>query len=106
ISDAGNVTEGNSGTTNAVFTITLSLPSTQTIMVYYDSQDGTRTSGSDYPSVYTAAIFNPGETSKNVNVAVKGDTVVEGNESFSVWIAGTPAYSVGRSQGFATIVDD
>ena len=46
------VTEGNSGTANAVFTVTLSAPSYQTITVSYQTVDGTASAGADY--VYTA----------------------------------------------------
>src|SRR5262249_46779209 len=43
-----SVTEGNSGTTTAVFTVTLSPPATQTVTVHYATSDGTATAGSDY----------------------------------------------------------
>src|SRR2546427_2077375 len=47
INDA-TVTEGNQGTTNAVFTVRLSAVSGQTVTVHFATADGTATAGSDY----------------------------------------------------------
>ncbi len=47
ISDV-SVTEGNSGTVNAAFTVSLSPASGQTVTVNYATANGTATAGSDY----------------------------------------------------------
>ena len=47
ISDV-SVTEGNTGTVAATFTVTLSAASTQTVTVAYATSNGTATAGSDY----------------------------------------------------------
>src|SRR5439155_20364965 len=47
ISDA-TVIEGNSGTVNAVFTVSLSAPSDKSITVSYATADGTASAGADY----------------------------------------------------------
>ena len=59
-----NVTlaEGNSGTTDAVFTVTLSAPSSVTTTVSYTTANGTATAGSDYQSRSGSLSFAPGET--------------------------------------------
>jgi hypothetical protein len=62
------VTEGNSGTVNATFTVTLSPASAQTVTVDYGTTDGTATAGSDYVSVSGQVSFQPGETSQPVTV--------------------------------------
>src|SRR5207253_143148 len=78
--------EGNSGTTNFDFTVSLSNPTTQTVTVNYATADGTATlANNDYqPISPTLLMFNPGDTSKTVRVLVNGDTVVEPNENFFI----------------------
>jgi microcystin-dependent protein len=82
----GNVSqnEGNSGTTNFGFNFTLSNPSTQNISVQYATADVSAQAGSDYTAVSGTVTFNPGETSKTVNVAVNGDTTNELDETFKL----------------------
>src|SRR4029079_6265124 len=83
VSDAAPVTEGNSGTTPATFTISLSAPSSHVVTVGYYTSGGTATSGSDYVMPNGLATFNPGQTSVTVAVPVIGDSAYEGNETFS-----------------------
>ncbi|MEO6435625.1 MAG: Calx-beta domain-containing protein [Tepidisphaeraceae bacterium] len=67
------VTEGNAGSTNAVFTVSLSKASTQTITVQYATADGTATAGSDYLATAGTLTFAPGQTSRTISVTVLGD---------------------------------
>ncbi len=79
------VTEGNSGTTDAVFTVTLSKASTSTVTVQYSTQDNSATAPDDYTAIGLGTVtFNPGQTSKNITVKVKGDLNVEPTETFFV----------------------
>src|SRR5690242_9469150 len=55
-----SITEGNSGTKLATFTLTLSGPSVETIAIRAITADGTATAGSDYNSVNTVVVFQPG----------------------------------------------
>ena len=101
------VLEGDAGTTNAVFTVTLSAPSTQTVTVVATSADGSATSPSDYLTLPpTTLTFNPGETSKTVSVTINGDTVVEANENFFVNLTAVVNATVSDSQGMGTIIND
>ena len=52
--------------------------------VKYATADGTATAGSDYNAASGTLTFAAGETSKTVTVAVRGDTLVEGAETFRV----------------------
>ncbi len=70
------VTEGNSGSTNAVFTVTLSAPSTNTVTVNYATAPGSATAPADYTSTSGTLTFNPGETALQIVVQVQGDTSV------------------------------
>src|SRR5262249_20970625 len=77
------VVEGNSGTVDAVFTITLSTPSSSTGGGGGGTASGTATSGTDYyPVGGGGPSFAPGETTKTVAVPVIGDTVAEPDETF------------------------
>lgn len=76
--------EGKSGNTAFIFTVTLSKPSTQTITVSYQTENGTAQAGSDYTATSGTLTFSPGQTSKTITVNVKGDKTVEGNETFFV----------------------
>ena len=106
ISDV-TVREGNSGTTNAVFTVTLSAASTQTVTVVANSADGTASSPSDYIAISpTTLTFLPGQTFKTVTVAVKGDTLVELNETFFVNLTSAVNATFADAQGLGTILND
>src|SRR6266496_4368290 len=84
ISDA-SVTEGNSGTTNAVFTVNLNTPSAQTITVNYATADITATlADNDYQSASGTLTFDPGQTNRTITVVVNGDTKFEPNEFIRV----------------------
>ena len=77
-----SVTEGNSGTTNATFTVSLSAASGRTVTVNYITAAISATASVDYNEVSGELTFNPGETSKTVNVEVIGDTRDEPGEIF------------------------
>ncbi|MEH2067537.1 MAG: DUF4347 domain-containing protein [Nostoc sp.] len=106
ISDV-SVTEGNTGMiTNANFAITLSNPSYQQVIVYYNSSDGTALSDSDYNSGLGTIVFNPGETLKTISFGVRGDNKVEANETFFVNLYSTANAAIADSRGIATIRND
>ncbi|MEO8425286.1 MAG: Calx-beta domain-containing protein, partial [Actinomycetota bacterium] len=100
------VTEGNSGTVNAVFTPTLSGPSANTVTVNYATAPGSATAPADYTSTSGTLTFNPGETSLQVIVLVQGDTVGEANETFSVNLSGASNATIADSSGLGTITDN
>jgi methionine-rich copper-binding protein CopC len=105
INDA-TVTEGNSGTVNAVFTVTLSAQSGQTVTVNYATANGTATAGSDYQAQSNTLTFAPGETTKTISVVVNGDTASETDENFFVNLSGATNASISDAQGVGTIVSD
>lgn len=112
ISDA-RVTEGNSGTVNAVFNVTLSnapfadAPSGTTIAsVQYATANGTATSGSDYASTSGTINFTSTGT-VTVTVPVSGDTLKESNEFFFVNLSNPSINTtIVDGQGAGIIVDD
>ena len=100
------VVEGNSGTSTALFTVTLSGPSASTVTVQWSTSDGTATAGSDYQAGSGTLSFAPGETSKTIAVTIDGDTLVENNETFFVDLSGAVNATLADAQGGGTIVDD
>ncbi|MEB3189974.1 MAG: Calx-beta domain-containing protein [Snowella sp.] len=102
-----SVTEGNTGTTNAVFTVSLSNASTSNVTVNYATANDTAIAGSDYTALASTLLtFAPGETSKTVTVAVTGDTTVEANESFFVNLTNAAGATIADNQGKGTITND
>ena len=78
------VTEGNSGSVNATFTITLAGQPILPVTVNYATRDVSATAGSDYTTASGSVVFRPGETTKTFTVAVSGDLVAEPDETFQV----------------------
>ncbi len=101
-----SVTEGNSGTTNAAFTVTLSSASTNPITVAYSTSSGTATAGSDFTATSGTLTFAPGVTSQTVNVGVLGDTTSESNETFTVALSNPSGASIARATATGTIAND
>ena len=79
-----NVTEGNSGTINASFPVTLTRASSLTVTVNYATASGTAGAPDDYTTRTGTVTFAPGETTQNVLVPIVGDAVNEPAETFVV----------------------
>jgi hypothetical protein len=105
VSDA-TVNEGNSGTSYAVFTLTLSKPISQAVTLSYSTADNTALSGSDYQGVSGGAAFQPGQTTTTISVAVYGDTVPEADKTFFLNLSSPVNATLSRTQATGTIVDD
>jgi len=100
------VLEGNSGTVNASFTVSLSAPSSQIVSVSFATANGTATAGSDYVAASGTATFPIGVTTQPVTVAVNGDVVTESNEAFFVNLSNPTNATLADAQGIGTITDD
>ena len=100
------VTEGDSGTTTAEFTVSLDQPAQNEVTVDYATSDDTATAGDDYESTSGSLVFSPSETEKTVNVDVYGDTQVEGDETFSLDLSSPTNAELGTSAATGTIVDE
>src|SRR5439155_16330848 len=100
------VTEGNTGTVNATFTLSLSYASDQAVTVHYATADGTATAGSDYAAASGDVTFAIGQTSQTITVAVIGDRLAEPTETFAINLSAPTNATIGNGQGIGTIVDD
>ena len=118
-----SVIEGDSGTADLTFTVSLSVASgTPVTVAYSDAGTGTATSGTDYTALvgtrlnwapgtswYGAGLltFPPGTTSQTITVPVRGDTTDELNETVEVILqVATGARISSSAIGTGTIMDD
>ena len=101
-----SLTEGQSGTSAATFTVTLSPTSTQTVTVAYATADGTAAAGSDYVAKSGTLFFPAGVSTRPISVTVNGDTAVEPNETFSVRLSSPTNAVLGTASGTGTILTD
>jgi subtilisin family serine protease len=104
--DDVTVSEGNSGTTNATFTVSLSFASTQPVTVNYATANGSATAGVDYVAGSGTLTFPAGSLSQSLGVAVNGDTAAETAETFFVNLSGATNATLADAQGAGTINDD
>ncbi len=105
VADA-SVSEGDSGTHDLAFTVTLSSAATGPVTVAYQTANGTATAGTDYAAQSGTLTFAAGETSKVVHVSVTGDTAVEANETLSLALSSPSGATIARGTATGTIVND
>ena len=100
--------EGNSGTTNFTFTVTLSYTTNSTVSVNYTTANGTATAPSDYTASIGTIFFAPGTTTQTITIPVVGDTTAEANETFTVNLnmSGFNWATLANSQGTGAILND
>ena len=107
-----SASEGDSGSTNMTFTVTLAKAVTEAVTVNYATSDGTATAGRDYTAVSNGSVtIVAGNTTAAVTVPVTGDETDELNETFNVTISlpsdTTAAAIAGAAAAAAgTILDD
>ena len=100
------VAEGNSGSSNLAFTVSLSKASTSTVTVGYSTANGTATAGQDYTAASGTLSFAPGVTSQQVGVVVAGDTAVEPDETLTVSLSNASGATIATASATGTIVSD
>ena len=105
ISDV-TLTEGNSGTTNADFAVTLFGNPTQTVTVDYATADGSAVAGSDYTSADDTLTFVAGGAKQSVLVGVIGETTYENDETFSVGLSNATNATILDATGLGSILND
>jgi Mg-chelatase subunit ChlD len=96
----------NEAAGTATYDVVLSNPTLQTVTVRVATQDGTARAGSDYTAVDQVLTFAPGETTKQVTVAITNDTVFEGKEDYTVVLSGPANATLGTDHVTTQIADD
>jgi probable HAF family extracellular repeat protein len=105
ISDVSK-TEGRSGTTLFVFTVSLSAPSDVPVTVNFATANGTAKAGEDYDARSGTLTFAAGETTKTITIVVRGDRKAEAAETFAVNLSGGPGLWIEDGQGIGVIQND
>ncbi len=98
--------EGDSGTTQFVFTVMLSNTSINAVTVAYQTQDGTAIAGSDYTATSGTLTFAADTTSQTLTVNVLGDLNKESDETFTVALSNPANGSLSKNSAVGTIVDE
>jgi RHS repeat-associated protein len=101
-----SVTEGDAGTVNAIFTVTLASPSSRVITVDFTTVDGTAVAGIDYQTLSGTLTFNPGETTQTIEVAIIGNSKNEIDKAFSVSLNNATNATIADDSGTITIIDN
>jgi subtilisin family serine protease len=102
-----SVSEGNSGTTTAAFSVTLSQTYSGTVSVDYATQDiSAKTSDNDYVATSGTLVFTAGQTTKTISVIISGDLKFEPNETFYVNLSNPINAVFGDPQAIGTILND
>lgn len=79
-----SIAEGNSSYNSVYVYVLFSQPLTAPVTVHYETVGGTATSGEDYYSKSGTATFPAGTESSWFSISVRGDTAIEGDESFAL----------------------
>jgi len=101
-----SVSEGESGTRDAVFTVFLSPPSSSTVTVSWATADGSAAAPLDYTASSGPLAFAPNETSKTLAVPVVGDALVEPDEAFSMSLMTPANAAIADGEAIGTIAND
>ncbi|PWS38324.1 hypothetical protein DFH01_03275 [Falsiroseomonas bella] len=105
-----SIAEGDSGTTQLVFTVTRS-DNTGAFTLDFVTADGGATAGSDYEAASGTLTFAAGgDLTQTISVTVNGDTVFEGDESFTVTLSNLAVTggtaTLDDASGTGTILND
>jgi hypothetical protein len=107
--------EGDSGTSYFTIPVFLSVPNDEwdesraydmAVSVSFAWQDGAAVAGVDFLPTTGTLSFAPGETTKTIELAIYGDRLVEGHESFFVNLSGAQNALIVPDQGKVTILDN
>ncbi len=100
--------EGNAGPTAMNFVVTLTPASGATTSFNAATADGGATvANNDYVALASTPFTIPaGQTTLTIPVTINGDTVFEGNETFSVNLTGITNATPGTLAGTGTILED
>ena len=105
VADA-SVTEGDSGTVEMRFTVSLSRAPIETVTMRYATADGSALASTDYEARSGKVFFQPGVSVSGVTVRVRGDVVPENDERFTVTLSDLVNVAPGRTQATGSILDD
>ena len=95
------------GAGTMVFTVTMSLASSDAVTVSYQTQGGTATQGTDYEGTTSTVTFSPlGDLTQAITVTITDDALDEENEDFTVTLSNVVNATIGDETAIGTIEDD
>jgi hypothetical protein len=101
------IDEGDEGTTQASFQLTLATPSDGTVTVDFNTTDDTAVADEDYRSTAGTVTFPEGATSAQVPVTILGDGILEPDrEAFFLELSNALGASLDDAKAIGEIVDD
>jgi subtilisin family serine protease len=98
--------EGNSGTKNLRFKMTLNKPSGRDVRFNIATAPGTATPGVDYTAVSGTLVIPAGAKQANFDVPILGDTEIEPDETFLVTLSAPINATIACAQAVGTITND
>lgn len=102
-----SVTEGNTGTLQMSFPITISPPAGVPITLTVNTANGSATAGSDYTAITAGSTTIPaGAASFGLEVTVLNDLRVEPSETYTVSLSNPSAGTLVTAQALGTIIDN
>ena len=105
--DDVTVNEGDSGSSNAYFPVSLDFMAGKTLSVDYEtSSNGSITVGSDYTYSRGTLTFIEGDTTNAIVVPILGDTLDEPNETFTMTLSNPVNATISDSSALGTIMDN
>jgi hypothetical protein len=101
------VTEGGVGASNtAVVQVTLSAPAVGGESIRWATADGNAKASIDYMAASGTITFVAGQTTATIVVSIIGDSLVEGDETFTITLSDPAGLTLGRATATVTILDD
>lgn len=104
------INEGNSGTSTAQFTVSLTQTSGSVVTVNFASANGNSpnaaNAGTDYIANSGLVSIPSGQISAPISITINGDTIMEPNEEFFVNLLNPINAIISDSQGIGTIQND
>jgi len=94
-----------SAATVAVFTVTLSAPSTDTVTVGFSTANVTALAGADYKAASGIVTFAPGTTTAAIGVTILAHPRHEATETFTVNLTAATNAAIADGQGIGSIID-
>ncbi|MFG3687607.1 lamin tail domain-containing protein [Micromonospora sp. NPDC047740] len=105
VADA-SVVEGNKGNSTLAFTVTVSRPLSEPVLICAATYGTTAQAGSDYDPYVGCLTLAAGQTSLAFPVTVRGDKKREADEQLTLYVAGVPGLRLADPVAVGTILND
>lgn len=101
-----SLNEGVNGNEQFTFQVSLSRADSQLVSVDFATANGTATAGLDYIATSGRLQFNPGETTKSINIPLINDFQFEGNESVLLNLTNSRNGDILNARVIGTVIDN